>query len=529
LRDLDLVVHGGERVAVVAAAGGGESLLAELLVGVRQPDRGRVRRNGRDLTAPRRERGPQRTPPAVGVAWLSATPRPFPRLTVYENVLVAAMAARRRSRRVSEAYARRALERTDLTADADRWPQALDRASLIRLDAARAIAAPRDLVVIDQPSAHSDDRVVSLLADALDDAVQEGAALLWVEQPDAVPGFVERLVVLGHGRILSDATPAEVGRSGILGTWRPPSAAAASSPGAGTAAATGPTTAAGAGDTRNSGTTDSGLTDPRPTDSRLTDAGMRTAPPQVDLPTGDGRVAPEPVVGHVESPGGHAARIGSPSARLELSGWAVPPPPASRLTGLALAVEPGEVVALVGRRGAGVGILLRSIAGLAEAEGRLWLDGAEVTGASTAERARLGLGYVPNDGGVVEGLTVAEHLGLAGVRRRRRRWTTSTLYDLFPSLALVADRRAGELPVLERRSLALARALAANPVILLVDRPAQGLTARLGERLLVALAEVGRHTPLLIGEVPGGPTMRLASRVVMLDGGLAPAPERVTP
>ena len=129
LRDLDLVLHAGERVAVVAAAGGGERVLAEVLVGVRQPDRGRVRRSGRDVTAPRRERGAQRTPPAVGVAWLSPTPRPFGHLTVYENVLVAAMAARRR-RRVSEAHARRALERTGLIGRADDLPGGLDRGDL---------------------------------------------------------------------------------------------------------------------------------------------------------------------------------------------------------------------------------------------------------------------------------------------------------------------------------------------------------------------------------------------------------------
>ena len=79
-----------------------------------------------------------------------------------------------------------------------------------------------------------------------------------------------------------------------------------------------------------------------------------------------------------------------------------------------------------------------------------------------------GLAFVPREGALVERLTVAEHLRLAGMRRRRRRWTSSRLYGLFPSLALVSDRPAGELPVLERRCLALARALATNPRVLLV-------------------------------------------------------------
>ena len=73
LRDLDLVLHAGERLAVMAAAGGGERALAEVLVGVRQPEHGRVRRFGRDVTAPRGDRASGRTPPAVGAPTVSYT------------------------------------------------------------------------------------------------------------------------------------------------------------------------------------------------------------------------------------------------------------------------------------------------------------------------------------------------------------------------------------------------------------------------------------------------------------------------
>ena len=186
---------------------------------------------------------------------------------------------------------------------------------------------------------------------------------------------------------------------------------------------------------------------------------------------------------------------------------------------LDLAVDGGEIVGLVGD-GAGTGVtelVLRSLAGLEEAEGRLWLRGRELTGASAADRARAGLAFVPREGALVERLTVAEHLRLAGMRRRRRRWTSSRLYGLFPSLALVSDRPAGELPVLERRCLALARALATNPRVLLVDQPLQGLTARLSERLLAALTLVGQETPMLLGEVRGGPALQIAGRVVSLE------------
>ena len=202
----------------------------------------------------------------------------------------------------------------------------------------------------------------------------------------------------------------------------------------------------------------------------------------------------------------------------EIAAWQVPPPPQRPAAVLDLAVDGGEVVALVADRGSAPELVLRSLAGLVEAEGRLWLRGRELTGASAADRARAGLGFVPHEGGLVERLTVAEHLRLAGVRRHRRRWTSSRLYELFPSLALVSDRRAGDLPVLERRCLALARALAADPRVLLVDQPLRGLTARLSERLLAALTQVGGEIPLLVGEVRGGPALGIAGRVVSLEG-----------
>jgi ABC-type branched-subunit amino acid transport system ATPase component len=475
LRDLDLALHAGERVAVMAAAGGGERALAEVLVGVRQPERGRIRRAGRDVTVPRTERGAQRTPPAVGVAWLSTTPRLFGHLTVYENVLVTAMAARRR-RRISEAHARRALERTGLLAQADVLPGGLDAADRVRLDAARAIAAPRDLVVVEAGAAIQA-ATVDLLEDVLEDAVEQGAALVWLDQARLVPNHVERLVVLGHGRILADATPDEITGSGILGGWRPPARRAAPARSA-------------------SSTTASSTTQAAAPSSAPSSPGAAA--------TGTARAAPSTV--------------------FEIAAWRVPPPPSAPLARLDLALDGEEIVGLVGEDGAAIELVLRSLAGLAEAEGRLWLRGRDLTGASAAERARAGVAFVPREGALVERLTVAEHLRLAGMRRRRRRWTSSSLYALFPSLALVSDRRAAELPVLERRCLALARALATNPRVLLVDQPLQGLTARLYASLLEALALVGRETPVLLGEIYAGPALPIAGRVVALDADRIPRP-----
>jgi branched-chain amino acid transport system ATP-binding protein len=200
--------------------------------------------------------------------------------------------------------------------------------------------------------------------------------------------------------------------------------------------------------------------------------------------------------------------------------WTTPVSSPPLILDAGLEVRRGELVVVVGGPGAGATLLLRSLAGLADAHGELWLGTVELTGASAAGRARAGLGFVPQDGGVVDDLTVAEHLSLGRPRRLRRGWSPSRLYRVFPSLGQARHRPARALPPLERRCLALARSLVLDPAVLLVDRAAHGLSDRAAPVVLDALVEVAEEAAVVVTEAPGGPALALGGRVVELDGGI---------
>jgi len=149
---------------------------------------------------------------------------------------------------------------------------------------------------------------------------------------------------------------------------------------------------------------------------------------------------------------------------------------------VSLTVGPGEVVAVLGANGAGKSTTLRAISGLLPAAtGTVTLAGRPLTKIPAAARARLGIAHVPEGRGVFAGLTVAEHLRLG---HRGERLDTALAYQYFPALAELRDRRAGLLSGGEQQMLALGRALARHPKLLLLDELSLGLAPIIVERLL---------------------------------------------
>jgi branched-chain amino acid transport system ATP-binding protein len=152
-----------------------------------------------------------------------------------------------------------------------------------------------------------------------------------------------------------------------------------------------------------------------------------------------------------------------------------------------LAVRPGEVVALLGANGAGKTTTLRVVSGLVKPmSGRVVFDGADLAKVSPSARARLGIAHVPEGRGLFFGLTVAEHLRVAP---RGERLDESIAYEYFPKLAELKGRRAGLLSGGEQQMLALARALARRPKLLLLDELSLGLAPVVVERLLPVVHE----------------------------------------
>lgn len=170
---------------------------------------------------------------------------------------------------------------------------------------------------------------------------------------------------------------------------------------------------------------------------------------------------------------------------------------------LSLEVRAGESVAVVGRNGAGKSTTLHSIMGLLpKVSGSVLLNGTEVIGRTPHAICRLGLGLVPETRRVFVDLTVQENLEV-GYRRRNGEpgWQVGDMYDLFPLLERLRQRKAGLLSGGEQQLLAIARTVVGNPKLLLLDEPTEGLAPRIVEELeeqLLRLRDLG--VTLLLSE-----------------------------
>ena len=150
-------------------------------------------------------------------------------------------------------------------------------------------------------------------------------------------------------------------------------------------------------------------------------------------------------------------------------------------------VDAGEIVALLGPNGAGKTTTLRAISGLVKPmTGRVVFDGQDLAGRSPSARAGLGIAHVPEGRGLFFGLTVAEHFR---VGPRSEHLDDTVAYEYFPTLRDLQRRRAGLLSGGEQQMLAVARALARRPRLLLLDELSLGLAPVIVERLLPVVRE----------------------------------------
>ena len=148
------------------------------------------------------------------------------------------------------------------------------------------------------------------------------------------------------------------------------------------------------------------------------------------------------------------------------------------LFGVDLAVEEGRTLALLGRNGAGKSTTLKALAGVVKpSSGSVALRGQEIAGWASDRIARGGMGYVPEDRQVFKNHSVEDNLKLAvkkGVRGQED-WNLDRVYEAFPLLLPLSQRKAGLLSGGEQQMLTIARTLMGNPEILLLDEPSEGL------------------------------------------------------
>jgi branched-chain amino acid transport system ATP-binding protein len=164
--------------------------------------------------------------------------------------------------------------------------------------------------------------------------------------------------------------------------------------------------------------------------------------------------------------------------------------PAHILFDVALEVGKGEVVALLGRNGAGKSTTFRSIVGLVQQRtGRIVFEGKDVSDQPTHAIASRGLGYVPEERRIFTDLTVEENLevGRQPVRPNAPHWTREKLFSLFPNLGELRGRAGGRMSGGEQQMLTIARTLMGNPSLVLLDEPSEGLAPKIVEQMVEAI------------------------------------------
>lgn len=160
------------------------------------------------------------------------------------------------------------------------------------------------------------------------------------------------------------------------------------------------------------------------------------------------------------------------------------------LHGVSLTLERGQVLALLGRNGAGKSTTLKGIAQLLNPDqGEVQFEGAMISGMEPYEVARLGVGYVPEDRRVFSTLSVLENLevGRQNTREGAPTWTPARLFELFPNLGRMQKRPGGQMSGGEQQMLAIARTLMGNPKLLLLDEPSEGLAPVIVEQMIEAI------------------------------------------
>lgn len=446
VHDVSFNLQAGELLALIGPNGAGKSTTFNLVNGQLAPDSGNIVLDGVSLIG--------RKPHALwrmGVSRTFQMAQTFGSLTVAENVQMALLSAGglslspwQRATHLCRAEALQLLAQVQLDTQANRPCNALAYGDVKRLELAMALANQPRLLLMDEPTAGmAPDERHALMALTRSLVNQRGVAVLFTEHSmDVVFEHADRVLVMARGALIAQGSPAQV-----------------------------------------------------------------QADPQVQaVYFGSGKT-----FGHATVQQPHEATptlLTTKAVEVAAATTTVTPPlldvqglnawygAAQVVFNANLQIQRGEVVALMGRNGAGKSSMLKAIMGLMpRRSGSVVFAGHDIANAAPYQAAGLGLGYVPEDRRIFTDLTVLENLQL-GVQAARQlddgtvapQWSLEQIFALFPNLADMQQRPASHMSGGEQQMLTVARTLMGNPLMVLLDEPSEGvapvIVEQMGEMIL---------------------------------------------
>jgi urea transport system ATP-binding protein len=191
------------------------------------------------------------------------------------------------------------------------------------------------------------------------------------------------------------------------------------------------------------------------------------------------------------------------------------------LHGLSFAAAPGEIVAIMGRNGMGKTTLMKALMGIVPTKsGAVRVGDTDITDLKSHQRIATGLAYVPQGRMIFSAMTVQENIE-TGLFAARERKVPTDIYELFPVLLEMKDRRGGNLSGGQQQQLAIARALATRPKVLLLDEPTEGIQPSIIRDMARTLKRIrdDRRLSIVVSEQVLSFALSIADRVIVLENG----------
>ncbi|HEX6310913.1 MAG TPA: ATP-binding cassette domain-containing protein [Acidimicrobiia bacterium] len=450
LDGVSLEVEAGHVTGLIGPNGAGKTTLFNVITGLQPPHAGRISLDGRDITAAKPHRRAR-----LGIGRTFQRLETFGTLSTRDNVLVAAEMRRGWSHDRgdgAEDDVDRIIDRVGLREVAGERVDQLPTGMARLVELARALASRPRVLLLDEPSSGLNEAETATLGRLLQELAGSGLGVLLVEHDMSfVMGTCAHIHVLDFGRVIAIGPPAAIQADPAVRT---------AYLGAGDEAE--PSSAAPAAERA-----------PAPDD-----------PPVAITTIIEDQLAPQ------------AANQSDPAAAaLALRSVTAAYGSIEVLSGVDLTVKPGQVYALLGPNGAGKSTTLRVASGqLPPTGGEVWFAGEKVTGAPPDRLARGGMCLVPEGRGIFPNLTVVENLRMATYTGTPFRDVLERAYERFPRLEERSKQVAGTLSGGEQQMLSMARAMAVDPKVLLLDELSMGLAPLIVEDLYEVVARIAAES-----------------------------------